>query len=58
MFIGILVGIAALMTLGSLVWGLIAFVQRDSAKSNSMMRWRVLLQAVALLLFAIAMLAR
>ena len=47
-----------LMTLGSLVWGLVAFVKRDSMQSNKMMRYRIMFQAIALMLFAIAMMAR
>ncbi len=53
-----LVIVAALMTLGSLVWGLIAFIHADSTRSNQMMRWRVMLQGVAIVLFALAMMLR
>lgn len=53
-FVFLVLAMAA--TVGALVWGLIAMARGGdfNAKwSNKMMRYRVLLQAVALLIFAI-----
>lgn len=37
--------------LGALGYGLFAFIKGDSESENSAMRWRVLLQGIALFLF-------
>ena len=52
-FLTILVGIAMLATLGVLFAGMIGLVRGggNPARSNALMRWRVILQGVALLLF-------
>ncbi len=54
----VLLGLAMLGVLGVLAAGMIGLVRGggDPARSNRLMRWRVLLQAVALVLFALAML--
>lgn len=53
-FLAILVGIGMLATLGVLVAGMVGLArQNDPARSNRLMRWRVLLQAATLLLFAL-----
>ncbi len=53
-FLAILVGIGMLATLGVLVAGMVGLArQNDPARSNWLMRWRVLLQAATLLLFAL-----
>ncbi|MCC7284467.1 MAG: twin transmembrane helix small protein [Acetobacteraceae bacterium] len=60
-FLFILTGIAMLGVLGVLFAGLIGFVsgRADGARSNQLMQYRVLLQGVAILLFALLlMLAR
>ena len=51
----ILVGLAMLGTLGVLFAGMLGLVRGggDPRRSNALMRWRVLLQGVALLLFII-----
>ena len=53
-----LVGIAMLATLGVLLAGILGMAggRGDSARSQVLMRWRVLLQFVALVLFAILLL--
>ena len=56
-FLTILVGLAMLGTLGVLIAGM-AGLERgggDPARSNRLMRYRVILQAAALLLFALLM---
>ena len=52
-FITILLGIMMLATVGVLVAGLIGVARGggDPRRSNALMRWRVMLQAGALLLF-------
>ena len=52
-FLTILTGLAMLATLGVLVAGMVGLVRGggDPARSNVLMRWRVILQGVALLLF-------
>ena len=52
-FLAILTGLAMLGTLGVLVAGMVGLVRGggDPARSNTLMRWRVILQGVALLLF-------
>jgi hypothetical protein len=54
----ILVAIAMLATLGVLFAGMLGMVRGDDnpARSNALMRWRVLLQGVALGLFALLLL--
>jgi len=55
----ILVGIAMLVTLGVLFSGLIVMARGGEVNrkhGNRLMRWRVIAQGTALLLFAIAML--
>lgn len=56
-----LLGAALLLVVGSLVVGLF-FMARgregDAQKSNTMMRWRVALQGVALLCFVLAVMLR
>jgi hypothetical protein len=51
----ILVGLAMLATVGVLLAGVIGLARGggDPARSNRLMRWRVMLQAVALLLFVL-----
>ena len=53
----VLTGLAMLATLGVLFAGMIGLVRGggNPARSNALMRWRVLLQAAALLLFALLM---
>jgi hypothetical protein len=54
-FLTILVGLAMLATFGVLVAGMVGMVRGggDPMRSNVLMRWRVVLQGVALLLFII-----
>jgi hypothetical protein len=56
-FVEILVGMAMLGTLGVLFAGMIGLVRggNDPARSNALMRWRVVLQGAALLLFMLLM---
>jgi len=56
-FLTILVGIAMAATLGVLIVGMAGLVRGggDPARSNRLMRYRVVLQAAALLLFALLM---
>jgi hypothetical protein len=51
----ILVVVAMLATLGVLFAGMLGLVRSDGngGRSNALMRWRVLLQGVALALFAL-----
>ena len=51
----ILVGLGMLGTLGTLLFGMVGMVRGsdDAQRSNALMRWRVTLQAVTLLLFAL-----
>ena len=57
-FLTILVGLAMLATLGVLLAGVLVMAggQGDSRRSNRLMRWRIGLQFVALVLFAILLL--
>ncbi len=56
-FLTILVGLAMLATLGVLFAGLIGMARGGSSQtSQKLMRWRVLLQGLALLLFGVLML--
>jgi len=51
----VLVGLLMLGTLGVLFAGLFGLIRNngDPRRSNALMRWRVILQAAALLLFAL-----
>ena len=51
----ILLALAMLGTLGVLFAGMLGVVRRtgDGERSNRLMRWRIVLQATALLLFAL-----
>ena len=52
-FLTILIALAMLGTLGVLVAGMVGMVRGggDPVRSNKLMRWRIVLQAAALLLF-------
>ena len=54
-FLTILVGLAMLGTVGVLVAGLIGLARdgQNAERSNVLMRWRVVLQGVALVLFVL-----
>jgi hypothetical protein len=54
----ILVGIAMLATLGVLFAGMVGLVRQDGnpQRSNTLMRWRVILQGVTLALFVLLLL--
>jgi hypothetical protein len=55
-FLTILVGILLLATLGVLLAGLLGMAREpDPARSNRLMRWRVILQASAIVLLVIMM---
>ena len=56
-FLSILVVIAMLATLGVLIAGMVGLVRgtNDPRRSNRLMRYRVMLQAAALALFALLM---
>lgn len=56
-FLTILLVLAMLAVLGTLFAGIVGMVRGngDGTRSNRLMRWRVLLQAVALALFALLM---
>ena len=55
-FLTVLVVLAMLGTLGALFGGLFGMVRApDPARSNRLMRWRVVLQAASLVLFVILM---
>jgi Hypoxia induced protein conserved region len=56
-FLAILVALLMFATLGVLFAGLFGLVRGggDPARSNRLMRWRVILQGAALLLFALLM---
>ena len=58
-FLAILTGLAMLATLGVLFAGMLGLVRGtgNPARSNALMRWRVLLQGVSLLLFILLLLA-
>lgn len=58
-FLTILVAIGLLATLGTLFAGMLGLVRQDdgsAGRSNALMRWRVLLQGVTLVLFALLLL--
>jgi hypothetical protein len=52
-FLTILVGLAMIGTLGVLLVGVLGIANGNPERSNRLMRWRVVLQAAALLLFAL-----
>jgi hypothetical protein len=54
-FLTILVGIAMLATLGVLFAGMVGMARGggNPARSNKLMQWRVILQAITLALFAL-----
>lgn len=57
----ILIVVAMLMTLGVLFAGMLTMARGgefNRKHGNRLMRWRVIMQGIALLLFALAMLAR
>jgi len=55
-FLTVLIGILLLATLGVLIAGVVGMIrEQDPARSNQLMRWRVILQATAILLFVIMM---
>ena len=56
-FLAILVALLMLATLGVLFAGLLGLVRGggNPARSNQLMRWRVILQGAALLLFVLLM---
>ncbi len=56
-FITVLLVLAMLGTLGTLFAGMLGLVRTDAnpGKSNALMRWRVILQGAALLLFVLLM---
>ncbi len=56
-FLAIPVALLMLATLGVLFAGLVSVVRGggDPARSNRLMRWRIILQAAALLLFLLMM---
>ncbi len=58
-FLTILVVLAMLGTLGVLFAGMLGLVRGggDPGRSNALMRWRVILQGVALLLFVLLLYA-
>lgn len=56
-FLMIMVAVLMLATVGVLIAGMVGLVRGggDPRRSNQLMRWRVILQAAALLLFALLM---
>ena len=54
----ILVGLCMLATLGVMLAGMLGMVRSDgnASRSNTLMRWRVVLQGVTLALFALLLL--
>jgi hypothetical protein len=55
-FLTVLVGVLLLATLGVLIAGLLGMVREpDPRRSNKLMRWRVILQASAIVLLVIMM---
>jgi len=55
-FLTVLIGILLFATLGVLIAGVVGMIrEQDPARSNRLMRWRVILQATAILLFMIMM---
>jgi hypothetical protein len=58
-FLTILVGLGLLATLGTLFAGMVGIARpgTDAKRSNRLMQWRVILQFVTLVLFALLLLA-
>lgn len=56
-FLVIMIGVLMLATLAVLITGMVGMVRGggDPARSNRLMRWRVILQGAALLLLALLM---
>jgi hypothetical protein len=55
-FLTVLIGILMLATLGVLIAGMVGLVREGNPRrSNRLMQWRVILQAAAIVLFAIMM---
>ena len=56
-FLTVLIGLLMLATLGVLIAGMVGLVRGggDPRRSNMLMRWRVILQGAAILLFALLM---
>jgi hypothetical protein len=56
-FLTVLIGLLMLATLGVLIAGMVGMVKGggDPRRSNQLMRWRVILQGAAILLFAVLM---
>ena len=56
-FLTILLALAMLATLGVLLAGMLGLARSDadSGRSNRLMRWRVVLQGIALVLFVLLM---
>ena len=55
-FLTVLIGIMLFATLGVLIAGVVGMIrEQDPARSNQLMRWRVILQATAIMLFLIMM---
>ncbi len=57
-FVAILTGLAMLGTLGTLFAGMLGIVRgaNDPGRSNALMRWRVMLQGLAIALFIVLLL--
>ncbi|HEX2066579.1 MAG TPA: twin transmembrane helix small protein [Candidatus Thermoplasmatota archaeon] len=57
-FLTILVGLAMLATLGVMLAGMLGLTRTEgnATRSNTLMRWRVILQGVTLALFALLLL--
>lgn len=56
-FLSVLIALLMFATLGVLIAGMVGLVRGggDPRRSNKLMQWRVILQAAALLLFALLM---
>jgi hypothetical protein len=57
-FLTILVGISMLATLGVMLTGMLGLAKSEgnAGRSNMLMRWRVVLQGITLVLFALLLL--
>ncbi|MCB4821874.1 twin transmembrane helix small protein [Roseicella aerolata] len=57
-FLTILVGVAMLATLGVMLAGMLGLTRSEgnAGRSNTLMRWRVILQGVTLVLFMLLLL--
>lgn len=56
LFLVVVIGILMLATLGVLIAGMVGMARSgDPRRSNKLMRWRIILQGSALLLFALLM---